>query len=476
MTTNGRTPRQAANAKIVATLGPASSAADVVRSLIGAGADAFRLNFSHGAAGWHHDMAASVRAAASDAPVAIIADLQGPRIRIGALPEPVVVSKGSEVVLEAESQCAGASGVLPTTYDALASDVGPGDRILIDNGLVELSVLECRDGQVRCRVTIGGQVGSRKGINLPDVAVSAPALTEKDKEDAETAVRFGTDYIALSFVRSADDVSSLKSLLRHHDADIPVIAKIERAEAVEHIGSIIAAADGVMVARGDLGVELPQEKVPAIQKRIIALANAAGKPVITATEMLQSMVTSPRPTRAEASDVANAILDGTDAVMLSGETAVGRYPVHATEMMERITREAETIRRELEPPARVPEPDDFTDAVADAACAAARQLDAAAIVVFTMSGRTARLVAQRRPNARLAALTPSVETRRRLSLVWGVVPLLLPAAGDTEKMTADGDRLLKEKGFVRAGDIVVIVGGAGPSAGATNFTKIHTVR
>ncbi|MFH1731332.1 MAG: pyruvate kinase [Planctomycetota bacterium] len=476
MTTNGRTPRQTANAKIVATLGPASSAPDVVGALIGAGADAFRLNFSHGAAGWHRDMAASVRAAAGDEPVAIIADLQGPRIRIGTLSEPVAVSEGGEVVLAAESQCAEAAGVLPTTYDALAGDVGPGDRILIDNGLVELSVLECRAGQVRCRVTVGGQVGSRKGINLPGVAVSAPALTEKDKEDAETAVRFGADYIALSFVRAADDVSALKSLLRQHDADVPVIAKIERAEAVEQIDAIIAAADGVMVARGDLGVELPQEKVPAIQKRIIALANAAGKPVITATEMLQSMVGSPRPTRAEASDVANAILDGTDAAMLSGETAVGRYPVHAVETMERITREAETIRRELEPPPRVPEPDDFADAVADAACAAARQLDAAALAVFTMSGRTARLVAQRRPNARLIALTPSVETRRRLSLVWGVVPLLLPAAGNAETMAADGDRLLKEKGFVRAGDVVVIVGGAGPAAGATNFTKIHTVR
>ena len=476
MSPNDLPTGQAANAKIVATLGPASSSPDVVRSLIDAGADAFRLNFSHGTAEWHEQMAAAVRDAAGDAPIALIADLQGPRIRIGRLPEPVELAEGDTVALAVESDSDPSAGVLPTTYDALVHDVSPGDRILIDNGLVELTVVECRDDRAHCRVVIGGEVGPHKGINLPGVTVSAPALTDKDLRDVETAVNVGADYLALSFVRSPGDVEGLRARLGDHGVEIPIIAKIERAEAVERIEAVIAAADGVMVARGDLGVELPQEKVPAIQKRIIALANAAGKPVITATEMLQSMVASPRPTRAEASDVANAILDGTDAVMLSGETAVGRYPVQAVAMMERITLEAETIRREFEPAAHAPEPGDFASAVADAACAAARQLHAGVIAVFTISGRTARLVAQRRPNARIIALTPGAETRRRLSLVWGVTTLLLPAADDAEGMVADGDRLLKERGVVRTGDAIVIVGGTGPSTGATNFTKMHRVR
>ena len=476
MSQNDLTPGLGANAKIIATLGPASASPDVIRLLIQAGADAFRLNFSHGTAEWHRQMAATVRETAGDAPIAIIADLQGPRIRIGNLPEPVELAKGDAVALTPESDSDLPRGVLPTTYEALVHDVSPGDRILIDNGLVELTVVECRDDRAHCRVVIGGEVGPHKGINLPGVAVSAPALTDKDLRDAETAVNIGADYLALSFVRSPGDVEGLRALLGDHGVEIPIIAKIERAEAVERIEAIIGAADGVMVARGDLGVEMPQEKVPAMQKRIIALANIAGKPVITATEMLQSMVASPRPTRAEASDVANAILDGTDAVMLSGETAVGRYPVQTVETMERITVEAETIRREFEPPAYVPEPGDFASAVADAACAAAWQLDANAIAVFTMSGRTARLVAQRRPHAHIIALTPNPETRRRLALVWGVTALLLPPANNADAMVDDGDRLLKEQRLVAAGDVIVIVGGTGPSTGATNFTKMHRVR
>ncbi len=474
MTGKTAPPAQAANAKIVATLGPASAEPDVVAALIGAGADAFRLNFSHGTADWHRAMADTVRQAAGDRPVALVADLQGPRIRIGKLSEPVVLSAGDEVVLAAGSSAE--PGALTTTYDALADDVRPGDRVLIDNGLVELTVIESGGGRARCRVAIGGEIGSHKGINLPGVKVSAPALTEKDRRDVNTAIEAGADVLALSFVRSPDDIAALRSVVAEHGADLPIIAKIERAEAVEGIDGIVAAADGLMVARGDLGVEMPQEKIPGIQKRLIALANAAGKPVITATEMLQSMVTSPRPTRAEASDVANAILDGTDAVMLSGETAVGRYPVQAVATMERIAREAEQIRREFEPPAHVGGPGDFAGAVADAACAAARQLAAAAVVVFTMSGRTARLVAQRRPTAPILALTPNEQTRRRLALVWGATGLLLPTTDDTEQMVADGDRLLKDRGILEDGDVIVIVGGSGPNTGATNFTKIHTVR
>ncbi len=476
MSPNNLTIGLGANAKIIATLGPATASPDVVRSLIQAGADAFRLNFSHGTTEWHRQMAATVREEAGDAPIAIIADLQGPRIRIGDLPEPVELAEGDRVALAPESELPLPEGLLPTTYEALVHDLSPGDRVLIDNGLMELAVVECRDGRAHCRVVVGGNVGPHKGINLPGVAVSAPALTDKDMRDVKTAVDMGVDYLALSFVRSPGDVEGLRALLGDHDVEIPIIAKIERAEAVERIEAIIDAADGVMVARGDLGVEMPQEKVPAMQKRIIALANIAGKPVITATEMLQSMVASPRPTRAEASDVANAILDGTDAVMLSGETAIGRYPVQTVETMEQITVEAETIRREFEPAAYAPEPGDFASAVADAACTAAWQLDAHTIAVFTMSGRTARLVAQRRPHARIIALTPNADTRRRLALVWGVTTLLLPAADSPDAMVADGDRLLKEQKLVETGDVIVIVGGAGPATGATNFTKMHRVR
>ncbi len=468
-----------AKAKIVATLGPASSSPEIIRALIQAGADAFRLNFSHGGTDWHRNTAAAIRAAAGNTPVAVIADLQGPRIRIGKLPNPVPAEKGDEILLAPESKPSHPD-VIPVTYEALAEDVKPGNRILIDNGLVELRVLDCKDGLVRCRVITGGEIGANKGVNLPGVNVSAPARTDKHKKHAEAAVEFGADYLALSFVREAEDVVRLREFLNNHGARKPIIAKIERSEAVEHIEGIIAASDGPMVARGDLGVELAEEKVPGIQKRIIALANAAGKPVITATEMLQSMVNSPRPTRAEASDVANAILDGTDAVMLSGETAVGAYPSEAVETMERITREAEKIRQEWPPAKRQPNrpsaPQDFASAAADAACAAAAKIHAAAIAVFTMSGRTAGLVAQLRPATTIIALTPNQSTRRALALVWGVTSLLLPQDEGADEMVAAADWLLKQQGILRAGDVAVIVGGSGPLTGATNFAKMHTIR
>ncbi|MFW6107928.1 MAG: pyruvate kinase, partial [bacterium] len=330
--------------------------------------------------------------------------------------------------------------------------------------------------RVRCSVVAGGTVRSRKGINLPGVELSSPTLTEKDRADARLAVEFGADYIALSFVRRPDDVEQLRRLLADLGADTPVVAKIERAEAVDQVASIIDAADGVMVAGGDLGVELSEEAVPAVQKRIIARANEAGKLVITATEMLQSMVESRRPTRAEAADVANAILDGTDVVMLSDETSVGAYPVRAVETMERITREAEKIRREFRSTPRIEAEGSFAGAVADAACAAAAELRADAIVVFTMSGRTARLVAQRRPDARIIALTPSEATQRRLRLAWGVIPLLQEAVHDADTLVVRADERLKEAGLAAPGDVIVIVGGEGPLTGATNFTKMHHVR
>lgn len=468
-----RSQLRAAKAKVLATLGPASEERDVVRTLAERGADAFRLNLSHGDPEWHRRMAGIVREETEDTPVAILADLQGPRIRIGDLDEPVKLADGDEVLI-AGGESDGAA--LPTTYPGLVQDVKPGDRLLIDGGMVELRVVATEEGRVRCRVVAGGTVKTRKGINLPGVDLSTPTLTEKDRDDARLAVEFGADYLALSFVRSPQDIEELRSLLADLGADIPIIAKIERGEAVDRIEDIVAAADGVMVARGDLAVEISHEAVPGVQKRIIAQANAAGKLVITATEMLQSMVNNPNPTRAEAADVANAILDGTDVVMLSDETSVGGCPARAVETMGRIAREAETIRREFHfrPPL---EPDDsFAGAVADAACTAADKLNAAAIVVFTMTGQTARLVAQRRPATRIIACTTTEKIRRRLRLRWGIIPLMLEEVHDADELVERADERLKESGLAQKGDVIVIVGGAGPLTGATNFTKMHRVR
>ncbi len=468
-----RSQLRAAKAKVLATLGPASEERDVVRTLAERGADAFRLNLSHGDPEWHRRMAGIVREETEDAPVALLADLQGPRIRIGDLDEPVQLADGDEVLIAGGEDD---SSALPTTYPGLVQDVKPGDRLLIDGGMVELRVIATEEGRVRCRVVAGGTVKTRKGINLPGVDLSTPTLTEKDRDDARLAVEFGADYLALSFVRSPQDIEELRSLLADLGADLPIIAKIERGEAVDRIEDIVAAADGVMVARGDLAVEISHEAVPGVQKRIIAQANAAGKLVITATEMLQSMVNNPSPTRAEAADVANAILDGTDVVMLSDETSVGTSPARAVETMGRIAREAETIRREFHfrPPL---EPDgSFAGAVADAACTAADKLNATAVVVFTMTGQTARLVAQHRPATRIIAFTTTEEVRRRLRLRWGIIPLMLEEVHDADELVERADERLKESGLAEKDDVVVIVGGAGPLTGATNFTKMHRVR
>jgi pyruvate kinase len=472
--------RRGAKAKIVATLGPASESTEAIAALIHAGADAFRLNFSHGSADWHKQTARTIRAVAGDTPVAILADLQGPRIRIGALREPVDLAAGAQVTLVAGPVEPG-DDALPTTYDALAADVSPDDRMLVDNGLVELRVEETDGRRVRCRVAVGGTIRSNKGINLPGVAVSAPPLAEKDRRDAATAVELGADAIALSFVRRPEDVHGLRALLAEYGAkDLPIVSKIERGEAVEQFDAILAATDAVMVARGDLGVEMAQAKVPGIQKQIIAACGAAGKPVITATEMLQSMMTTPRPTRAEASDVANAILDGTDAVMLSGETAVGDYPVQSVATMNQITLEAESIRREWgsvrQPVACPVGAGDFACAVANAACTGAAQVGAVAIVVCTMSGSTARLVSQRRPRSDIIALTPHEATRRRLAMVWGIEPYVMPAVTDADALVPAANDLLRGRDRLRPGDVIVLVGGTGPLVGATNFVKVHVVR
>jgi pyruvate kinase len=447
--------------KIVCTLGPASSSPKVIRSLIDAGMDVARINFSHGTQDEHAEVIRTVRRVATEAgqPVAILGDLQGPRIRVGTLAEPVMLSEGSDVVLTPEDQVR--PGEIPITYHALADDVKEGDRVLMDDGLIDVVVLDVEAPRVRTRVVHGGLLRSHKGMNLPGVAVSAPSITEKDRADVAFAVESGLEYLALSFVRSAADIAQLRSLI---PPQMLVIAKIEKDTALENINSIVEASDAVMVARGDLGVELPFEEVPIAQKRIIAISKALGRPVITATQMLESMISNPRPTRAEASDVANAILDGTDAVMLSAETAAGQYPELAVRAMTRIITEME--RHPVPRPARIiggrrqsDVPVSTEDAIAAATAAAAASLEAPVVMVITKSGFTARIVASHRPPVPFIALTDSERTYRQLALVWGVQPLLLPPAGTYEEMFDHGREVVQQLGLVKKGDRVLVTAG-----------------
>ncbi len=469
--------------KIVATLGPASEEPAQIRALIRAGVDVFRLNFSHGTHQSHARYIRTIRDCAeeTDQVVAILQDLQGPRIRTGKLKggEPVTLADDAEVTLE-PGEFEGDATTIPVSYANLPQEVEAGDEILLADGMIELEVTASNSHQVRCRVRTGGTIGEHKGINLPGARLSLTAPTEKDIEDLRFGMEQGVDLVALSFVRSADDLRRLREAMREHsgaDSVLPIIPKIEKPEAVENLHDILHEADGVMVARGDLGIEMRTEQVPVAQKRIIHLANRHGLPVITATQMLESMVESPRPTRAEASDVANAILDGTDAVMLSGETSIGRYPAVAARMMDRIAREIEQHRREgstaappeIETIASAPE-----HALANAACMVADRLDAAAIVAFTITGSTARYVSQRRPDAPIYALTPNEATCRRLALVWGVCPIMLEVFDSTDEMIQRGSDRLKNMGVVDAGETVVYVAGASTNTpGGTDMLKIE---
>ena len=461
--------------KIVCTLGPATATPDVLRSLMEAGLNVARLNFSHGTHDEHARVIAMVReaAAALGRPVAILGDLQGPRIRIGDLDAPRVVSDGEDIVLVAGEHAA--PGQFPTTYDHLCDDVKVGDRILVDDGLIELVALEVHKPLVTARVLHGGTIKSHKGMNLPGVAVSAPSITEKDWADVEFAVAQQLDYLALSFVRRAADIAELRTKI---PKEMLVIAKIEKDSALENIESIVRASDAVMVARGDLGVELPFEEVPIAQKRIIALCNRLGRPVITATQMLESMITNPRPTRAEASDVANAILDGTDAVMLSAETAAGQYPRLAVEAMARIITEIESkpnpIRRAER---RSPEAAMSTEfAIAAASIAALNMLSAPCMMVITKSGFTARIVASQRPGVPILALTDSPLTHRQLALVWGVIPALVPHCDSYDQMVKIGLRQIQEHGLAGPGARIVVTAGVPfDMPGQTNLVKVETV-
>ena len=462
--------------KIVCTLGPASSSRETIHALVEAGLNVARINFSHGTHELHAQTIATVRAVAEelDRPVAILGDLQGPRIRIGDLASPRQLVIGQELVLVPEGEAQGDD--VPVTYDDIAEDVSAGDRILINDGLLELIVLEVRKPRVRARVLHGGELKSHKGMNLPGISVSAPSLTEKDRADIGFAIQHDVDYLALSFVRKAEDVHSLRLLL---PKSMLIVSKIEKDVALDNIESILAASDAVMVARGDLGVELPFEQVPIAQKRIIGLANRMGRPVITATQMLESMITHPRPTRAEASDVANAILDGTDAVMLSAETAAGAYPRLAVEAMRRIIAEVEAhpgsyvLRDERRPRDTVVSTE---HAIAAATVAAVRMLATPLVMVATKSGFTARIVSSHRPGVPILALTDVPRTARQLALVWGVMPELVPHHDRYDEVVRHGLDAAARRQLASPGDRVVVTAGVPfDTPGTTNMMKVEIV-
>ncbi len=465
------------NTKIVATLGPASESPEKLRELIEAGVDVFRLNASHGEWANHARSIVNVRAAALACGryIGILLDLQGPKIRLGRFEGgSCVLQTGERFIITTETvvgTCARAS----TGYPDFAKDVKAGDRVLLADGSVELRALRSKAPDVEFEVVNGGPIGNNKGINLPGVRVSAPSITEKDLEDLDHGLAAGVDMIAQSFVRTASDVRQLR---RHiGNRHVPIIAKIEKPEAYDNIQSILEAAEGVMVARGDLGVEISLERVPPIQKSIIRRARREGNFVITATQMLESMIEKSTPTRAEVSDVANAIYDGTDAIMLSAETSVGAYPVQTVQYMTRIAHEAERSinKRGFQDPVQHAEPT-TAQVVADSAYHAARAARAVGVVVFTSTGSSARLVSRYRPPVPIYAITPSEEAARILSVCYGVIPVLAPQVASTDEMLSQMDRLLIDKRLVNVGDTVVFVAGQPVGhAGTTNLMKVHRV-
>ena len=465
-------------AKIVCTLGPASSSPEMVERLLRAGMDVARLNFSHGTHNEHAARMTAVRKASGELqrPVAILADLQGPKIRTGRLEggKPVSLRAGQPFSITTVKALGNSAGV-STNYSRLPEEVRKGDRILLADGLIELRVLGAQGTTVRCEVVNGGELGENKGINLPGVRLKIPALTPKDRTDLAFALEQGVNYVAVSFVRTAADVRAAKSAITRAGKNTPVIAKLEKPEAIDNLDAILAVADGVMVARGDLGVEMSPEKVPVVQKHIIARGRDYRIPVITATQMLESMCVNPRPTRAEASDVANAIFDGTDAVMLSAETASGKYPVESVAIMDRIIREAETSSTD-QPRPRPMAGINVAETISEAICHAAEELRMKVIAVFTESGSTARLVSKYRPRSPIVAFSSNQEVRRRLSLLWGVVPRSIEQVRDIDTLSKIAERRLLEEKLVRPGDVVGIVAGVPLGVpGTTNFMKLHTI-
>ena len=463
-------------AKIVCTLGPATSSPEMVRALVAAGMDVARLNFSHGTREEHAAVYREVRAASDAAgrAVALMVDLQGPKIRLGEFEDGgATLEAGARFTITTEPGIEGNAELAGTTYRELARDVTPGASVLIDDGRVRLRVDETDGTRVNCTVIEGGRISDHKGINLPGVHVSAPCMSEKDRADLRFALSLRVDIIALSFVREASDLTEVHAVMDEVGARLPVIAKIEKPEAVDRLGPIVRAFDGLMVARGDLGVEIPLEQVPLVQKRCVRLAREHGKPVIVATQMLDSMIHSSHPTRAEASDVANAVLDGADALMLSGETSVGAYPIGAVETMARIIAAAESQGFASLPSVRR-RPDTRPEAIALNAVRIAEDLHAVALVAFTETGATARHVAVHRDHIPLLAFTSRPEVRSWLALLWGCETFVVPKVHHTDEMVAMADKALLDLGRGRPGDFVVIVAGTPPgTAGSTNTLRVH---
>lgn len=481
-----RMPSRHNRTKIVATIGPASSDEETVGQLIRTGVDVFRLNCAHAS---HESIAKLVRrirrtAKRLGAVVGILADLQGPKIRVGRLhnAEPIYLKRGARVIIDVTPGVIGRvrdDGVvhIGTGYEKLANDVSDGERVLLDDGNLEVRVERVEGPEIHCKVVYGGMLIQSKGINLPGTKVSASCLSKKDIGDLECALANEVDFVALSFVREAADVHELRRHITRLKGDAQIIAKIERPEAVKNLPEILAAADCVMVARGDMGVEIGPEAVPQVQKRIIALANQARKPVITATQMLESMIVNPRPTRAEASDVANAIYDGTSAVMLSGETASGKYPVRTVKTMEKIVRSAEKEayvgmadrRRRVQPPISPAE------ATVRAAAYAAYNSGAKLIACYTETGSTALTLAGERPPTYVLGFTPSQRTVQKLALVWGVIPYKIRPGRTSRQLTLDGDRIMRSEGLIKKGDLIVQIAGTVRQAGLTNSMTIRTM-
>jgi len=468
-------------AKIVCTLGPATDSYDQIKALVDAGMDVARLNLSHGGHAEHEERCRRVRKAADETgrSVGILADLQGPKIRLGRFTEgPVLLERGDTFTITVEDGAEGDRQTCGTTYAGLAADVTAGERILVDDGKVCLEVTSVDGPRVRTTVIEGGMVSDHKGLNLPGVAVSVPALSAKDENDLRWALRAGCDVIALSFVRSGRDIEDVHRIMDEEGRRLPVIAKVEKPQAVDNIDDIVAAFDGIMVARGDLGVEMPLEQVPIVQKRAVNLARRNAKPVIVATQMLDSMIENSRPTRAEASDVANAIIDGTDAVMLSGETSVGKYPVGTVRTMARIVEAAEEdiLARGLPALTERNKPRTQGGAVARAAADMGDFLGAKFLVAFTQSGDTVRRVSRYRSPIPLLAFTPDPATRSQLNLTWGVETFLGPHVDSTDAMVDQVDELLLKYGRCRKGDVVVITAGSPPGvSGSTNLVRVHHI-
>jgi len=466
--------------KIVCTIGPASENIETLREMIKSGMTVARLNFSHGSHEEHANRIKLIRQAADEVGkiVAIMLDTKGPEIRTGLIEGGKInLVEGDRIILTAE-QVMGTSEKISVTYESIHKDVKPNNRVLLDDGLIELLVKEIIDTEVHCEVLNGGELSNRKGVNIPDILVNLPAITEKDIEDIVFGIEQDVDFIAASFIRTAADVLEIRKILEEYKADIHIISKIEDQAGVNNIEEILVVSDGIMVARGDLGVEIPSEEVPLVQKRLIEKCNKVGKPVITATQMLDSMMRSPRPTRAEANDVANAIFDGSDAIMLSGETAAGKYPVQAVETMARIAERTETAlqyeeilgKKEMLPQKTV------TDAISYSTSNIALELDASAIITPTASGSTARMVSKYKPKAKIIAATPYLKVAKKMCLVWAVQPILVRKTTGTDEMITESVQRTLEAGLISLGDLVVITAGVPVGVpGTTNLLKVHIV-